>query len=43
MQFIVHMMILLIIQPKIIRFYDTILTQEIQLKGRLQEKLFETF
>ena len=42
-QLVVHMMILLIIQPKINRFYHTILTQEIQLKGRLQEKLLETF
>ena len=35
--------ILLIIQPKIIRFYCTILAQEIQLKERLQENLFKTF
>ena len=33
-------MILLIVQPKIIRFYRIILTQEISLKGRLQEKYF---
>ena len=41
-QLIVRVMILLIIQSKIIRFYSTMLTQEIQLKGRLQEKLFES-
>ena len=33
-QLIVHMMILLIIQTQIIRFYRTILTYETQVRGR---------